>query len=440
MRQSVRIKPVDNMKTLFKLSAKTAFCKKTTLVVIIGIALAVAMMTIVLAMWQALVGFEDLIVYDIFASKGDYTVSQVEELVRSYPPRVQICYIAVIFSIITLAAAAIIIYGALHAKKRDVIKTASILSSLGIKSSWRSVFLLAQVLLPFCVAFPFGLIAGLLSSKAMVDKFNRMVCALMGLDNLMLFDGQCLLFIVLILVCCLTAALISGAAFAKHISKCAPIETVKAYGKINVSLKETRLDKQLQKRYSLCAKLAKANYYNNKAKYRVLSIIVSFAALVCTSLSLLKGYLTQYGMSSSVNKTITDNFISQFVDFAIIVLFISLFAACCCFCADFHERGKELAVLKSLGADKHIIRKSLCLEVLYHAVNAASYISVINILACVAFFLLFMSMNKYATFIIPLLEWIVLISVTGLIDVTLAVFMCASADKLDIINHIKSLL
>lgn len=417
------------MKTLLKLSVKTAFKPKNSILIIVGIALSAIMLTVVCSMWQALIDFEDLIVYDIIASKGNYTVAEIALLIKTYPPRVQICNIAVAFCAVSFCLAAAIIYGTMHTKKNEIIKTVSLLSSLGIKTAQKAIFLLLQAMVPFCVAFPIGIASGVTIAKSMLDDFNSKVCNLMGYDNIAFLGDNSAFYIMLILVLCALSALAAAAIFAAYVSKRSPIVTSQSCSKINVSLKETRIDKRLQNKYKVCAKLAKANYYNNKTKYKFFAIIVSCTSCVCVSLSLARRYLAQGKISSNASPVVTDNFISQFTAFALIVAFISLFAATCYFCADFAGRDKEFAIIKSLGADSKTIYKSLFIESLYHMINIGRFISVLDAAITLLLFFAFKSADSRLLFEIPVLEWAVSMALGAAVALILGAFMCVSTKK-----------
>ncbi len=427
------------MKTLLKLSTKSAFKTKNGIWVIVGIALSAVILTVVCSTWQMLIDFEDLIVYDIIASKGNYTVAETTSLIKTYPPRVQICNIAVIFCVVSSCVAAAIVYGSMHAKKNELTKTVSLLSCLGIKPRQKTVFLLLQAMLPFCVAFPIGTVSGMLIAKLMLDDFNGKVCNPMGYDNIAFLGDRIAFYIALIFALCALSVLAAAATFAAHVSKHSPIVTSRFYGKINVSLKETRIDKHLQSKYKICAKLGKSNYYNNKAKYRIFAIIISCASFLCVSLSLSRRYLAQGKISSNASPAVTDNFISQFTTFVLIVALTSLFAAACCFCADFAGRDREFAILKTLGADGKTVFKALFIESLYHMVNVGFYISVLNVSAALLLFFVFKSADSRSVFEIPALEWAISIVGDSVMTLTLCVFMCASAKRIKPSDCINSL-
>ncbi|MCD7830932.1 MAG: FtsX-like permease family protein [Firmicutes bacterium] len=434
------------MKAVLKISFGSILRNKRIMaVMLISIIFAVAVFVLISSVvdWvinaEALYEFEDL--------KRDRPNRSDEELweitVENLTDIERLEYVFLcIFKLFIVIAALLVIFAvgsAFKTTEGERTKILSVLSTLGATTWQKAVYLLLDVAIISIIGVPLGVLFGYLLSSAMLDFMNENFFYEIGLYGVEVFGKNSPLWVFSLERCFLVgfASVILAAAIpALKMIRRSAVEAAKSTNAINVSLRESRLDRLMERLFGVTGKLAAANYQNNKPRYRSFSMTISLSTLIFVLISLIFGYIPQLDLTFEEIPRCW--YILLYMLFASVFL-LCIFGASGSFYTNFKRRYSEFAALESLGMEKRSLSAMVAVEAIYYGVYTFVYITVGTIIAdIIIFYLLWVEEPFDFTFIIPIKEIGAAFGGVLLITLALSLFMSLSVRKIKTVELLKN--
>jgi ABC-type antimicrobial peptide transport system permease subunit len=312
-----------------------------------------------------------------------------------------------------------------------------VLSTLGAKQWHKATLLFLDALWVALMAIPLGISVGIAAIYPLIGILNRLFAAeYHSIDAIPFLHDTPALFIFVIATLSLITIALASLRPALRLFGGTAIEIAKSSNKINVSLKESLLDKLMAKKFGITGRLAATNYINNRRHYRQLSLSLSLSSLILVLFSLMVRYMTSNGVTTD-----GDPIAKQFyytVIFVILIIFsVSAFSAFCVLYVSFDRRKGEFAVLRSMGTEDAMLYKMVLLEALYYCVYMLIFIFLGSVVIDVTLYSFIVMGEPRTAFIFPLSEILIALGTVITVTAILCMIMTAVVKKSNIITELK---
>ncbi|MCD8055532.1 MAG: FtsX-like permease family protein [Clostridiales bacterium] len=432
------------MKAVLKISFGSILRNKRIMaVMLISIIFAVAVFVLISSVVDWIINAEAL--YEFEDLKRDRPNRSDEELweltVENLTDIERLEYVFLcIFKLFIVIAALLVIFAvgsAFKTTEGERTKILSVLSTLGATTWQKAVYLLLDVAIISIIGVPLGILFGYLLSSAMLDFMNENFFYEIGIYGVEVFGKNTPFWVFSLERCFLVgfaAVIIAAAIPALKMIRRPAVEAARATNAINVSLRESRLDRLMERLFGVTGKLAAANYQNNKPRYRSFSMTISLSSLIFVLISLLFGYLSQLN-----GEEISNNVkIFLYMLFALVFL-LCIFGASGSFYTNFKRRYSEFAALESLGMEKRSLSAMVAVEAIYYGIYTFVFIAVGTFaIDYAAYYFLWAWQPTEITFIMPTTEIGAAFGGVLLITLALSLFMSLSVRKIKTVELLKN--
>lgn len=415
--------------------------KRSCLVTLFVIFASVAFVTMHFVFWIALIDFQENLLYKkAVGSKLDYQdeINQqtLTENIKSDKSYISVYTISMLFIVAGTAVGTLSSGNALMINGNEKAKTLSSLTMLGAKKHDRVCYLMADAVIMSVVAIPLGMLSGFCFSAPLLSHLNDTVCIPLGLPRIVALQNSFVKYCVVILITVASSVLIASAIPALRLIKKPLVELAKAKDNINISLKETWLDRKMVYHFGAVGQLASASHQNNKGKYRALSLSVSMSCSLFVILALFRSYVLANG-TTSVSEMITEQFFKYFNLFVAIAFVLSISGACGLLYVRFLKRKPEFALLLSLGATRSQLRQTTLLEVLYYGINILLYVFLLVFIGDIIIFGVISTWTRNPSFIFPTAGIPTVVIVVMALLAAMSVLMLTVVSRVNVIDELK---
>ena len=210
------------------------------------------------------------------------------------------------------------------------------------------------------------------------------------------------------------------------------IEIAKGTDAINVSLRETPLDRFIERRFGIAGRLAAANFNNHRVKFKLIARSMSISALMFILFALFRVYLLQNNEQDTA-------FVFLFNFFYIFIgtLFAATFTgACALFYVHFNRRKSEFAMFRSMGMDTGEMARMVAVEGIYYGIYMFFYLLAGSLIVDGILFAALRLIDDYH-FVYPWLEMGIALGIILVIMLALSLFMTVSVKRINIIAELK---
>ena len=421
---------------IFRVSLATLwYRKRTTLFTLAGIFLAVILIVVTTVFSAAMldlmlnIGLFDVgTPVDSVPSASD--IAQIKEGDESYTMMLVIVALLMVLAVLSAVSA---ISSVLTAGAGEKTKTLSVLSTLGASKGQASVLLITDALALAVIAIPLGLVAGTFASIPMLSYLDRTTYAEFGMPHYVdtVTDGRAG-YLALTALLALLAILLAACKPIWRARKRASVEIARSTDAVNVSLRDSAVDRFMERRFGIAGRLAAANFNNHKVKFKLIARSMSVSALMFILFALFRVYLLQNNEQDQAFRFLF-NFFYIFVG----TLFAATFTGTCAlFYVHFNRRKSEFAMLRSMGMDAGEMARMVAVESIYYGIYMFVYLLIGSLIVDGILFGALTMMDDYH-FVYPWAEMGIALGVIVIITLLLSLFMTASVKRINIISELK---
>ncbi|MCD7747450.1 MAG: FtsX-like permease family protein [Firmicutes bacterium] len=432
------------MKAVLKISISSILRNKRVIaVMLVSIIFSVAVFVLISSVvdWvinaETLYTFEELKQYHPKRTDEELWETTIENLTDFENDGFALINIEKLFIVIAAILVVFAVGSAFKTTEGERTKILSVLSTLGATTWQKAVYLLLDVAIISIIGVPLGVLGGYFFSSAILDFMNENFFYEIGLYGVEVFGKNTPFWVFSLERCFLVgfASVILAAAIpALKMIRRPAVEAARSTNAINVSLRESRLDRLMERLFGVTGRLAVANYQNNKPRYRSFSMTISLSSLIFVLISLLFGYLSQLNGDDFPKSWYT----TLFMLFAAVFL-LCLFGASGSFYTNFKRRYSEFAALESLGMEKRSLSAMVAVEAIYYGIYTFVFIAVGTFaIDYAAYYLLWVTEPTEITFIIPIKEIGAAFGGVLLITLALSLFMSLSVRKIKTVELLKN--
>lgn len=409
--------------------------KRTTLFTLAGIFLAVILIVVTTVFSAAMLDlqiniglFDTGTPTDAVPSASD--IARIKSEDESYTMMLVIASLLMVLAVLSAVSA---ISSVLTAGAGEKTKTLSVLSTLGATKKQASLLLIIEALALAVIAIPLGLAAGVLASIPMLSYLDRTTYAAFGMphyvDTVTNSRAGYLAFTALLALIAILLAACKPIWRARNRSI---IEIAKSTDGVNVSLRETALDRFIERRFGIAGRLATANFNNHKVKFKLIARSMSVSALMFILFALFRVYLLQNNEQDTAF-----GFLFNFFYIFVGTLFAATFTGTCAlFCVHFNRRKSEFAMLRSMGMDGGEMARMVAVESIYYGVYMLAYLLAGSLIVDGILFAALRLMDDYY-FVYPWAEMGIALGVILVITLLISLFMTATVKRIHIIGELK---
>ncbi|MBE6652429.1 MAG: ABC transporter permease [Ruminococcaceae bacterium] len=415
--------------------ASLRYRKRSTLFSLVGIFLAVILIVVTAVFSVALL---DLMLNMTFFDMGTpldsiptaADIAQIKDGDDSYT--MMLVIVSLLMALAVLAAVSSI-SSVLTAGAGEKTKTLSVLSTLGASKEQTSILLITDALTLSVIAIPLGLAAGVLASVPMLSYLNRTTYAAFGMPHYVdTVTNRRAGYLALTALLALVAILLAACKPIWQARKRSSIEIAKGTDAINVSLRETPLDRFIERHFGIAGRLAAANFNNHRVKFKLIARSMSISALMFILFALFRVYLLQNNEQDTA-------FVFLFNFFYIFIgtLFAATFTgACALFYVHFNRRKSEFAMFRSMGMDTGEMARMVAVEGIYYGIYMFFYLLAGSLIVDGILFAALRLIDDYH-FVYPWLEMGIALGIILVIMLALSLFMTVSVKRINIIAELK---
>ncbi len=409
--------------------------KRSALFTLVGIFLAVILIVVTAVFSLALLDLSLNISFFDVETPIDHTPSaaDVSRMQQGDDSYLMMQVIVTLLLVLAVLAAVSSISSVLTAGAGEKTKTLSILSTLGATKEQASVLLITDALTLGLIAIPLGLAAGSLASIPMLSYLDRTTYATFGMPHYVdRVTSSRAVYLALTALLALLAILLAACKPIWRARKRSTIEIAKSTDGVNVALRETALDRFMERRFGITGRLAAANFNNHRVKFKLIARSTSISALMFILFALFRVYLLQNNEQDQAFRFLF-NFFYIFVG----ILFAATFmGTCALFYVHFNRRKSEFAMLRSMGMDGGEMARMVAVESIYYGIYMFFYLLVGSLIVDGVLFAALRLMDDYY-FVYPWREMGIALGVIIAITLMLSLFMTASVKRINIITELK---
>ncbi len=416
--------------------ASLRYRKRNTLFSLIGIFLAVILIVVTAVFSVAMLDLQmNTSLWDAGASV-DYIPSGAElsEIQKNDDSYHTVQLLVTLLLTLAVLGAVSSISSVLTAGAGEKTKTLSILTTLGATKGQISILLITDALALALIAIPLGLFVGSIASLPMLAYLDRTAYAAFGMPHYVDHVTKSRVgYLSITAVLSLLAILVAACKPIWKARKRSSVEIAKSTDGINVSLRETPLDRFMERHFGIVGRLAAANFTNHRVKFRLIARSVSISALIFILFALLRVYLLQLN-------DMNDAFRAMFTFFFIfvgIIFAVTFMGTCSLFYVHFNRRKSEFAMLRSMGMDSGEMVRMVIVESMYYGIYMFLYILVGSLVVDGIVYAAFSMMDRDYRFVYPWLEMGIAMGIVIVITLMLSLFMIFSVKRINIITELK---
>ncbi len=424
------------IKPIFRVSfASLWYRKRTTLFTLAGISLAVILIVVTTVFSAAMLDLMlNIGLFDVGTPIDSVpTASDIARIKNQDESYTMMQMIVSLLMVLAVLAAVSAISSVLTAGAGEKTKTLSVLSTLGASKEQTSVLLITDALALSVIAIPLGLAAGVLASVPMLSYLDRTTYATFGMPHYVdTVTNSRAGYLALTALLALLAILLAACKPIWRARKRSSVEIAKSTDAVNVSLRETVLDRFVERRFGIVGQLAAANFNNHKVKFKLIARSISISALMFILFALFRVYLLQ----NNEQDTAFD-FLFNFFYIFVGTLFAAAFTGTCAlFYVHFNRRKSEFAMLRSMGMDTGEMVRMVAVESVYYGICMFFYLLIGSLIVDGILFAALRLIDDYY-FVYPWAEMGVALGVIIAITLLLSLFMTAGVKRINIINELK---
>ena len=415
--------------------ASLMYRKRTTLFTLAGIFLAVILIVVTTVFGVAMLDLQvNIGLFDVGtppdSAPSASDIARIKGEDDSYAMMLVIVLLLIVLAVLSAVSS---ISSVLTAGAGEKTKTLSILSTLGASKGQTSVLLITEALVLAVIAIPLGLLVGSFASIPMLSYLDRTTYAVFDLPHYVdtVTNGR-VGYLALTALLALLAILLAACKPIWKARKRSSIEIAKSTDAINVSLRETPLDRFVERRFGITGRLAAANFNNHKTRFKLIARSMSVSALMFILFALFRVYLLQ-------NNERNESFSFLFNFFYIFVgtIFAATFTGTCAlFYVHFNRRKSEFAMFRSMGMDAGELARMVAVESVYYGIYMFFYLLIGSLIVDGILFAALRLIDDYY-FVYPLAEMGIALGVITVITLLLSLFMTASVKRINIIGELK---
>ncbi len=426
------------MRAIFNISFASLLRRpKRTSFLLIGVTLSVTMIVIICAFCLALVEVQYNILWAELSEKRAITGNELHQLILDHPDFALVISICILFVLITCAGAVFSIYGTLSLGLGEKAKTLSALSTLGAKRTHKAALMLLDAIWISIIAIPTGALIGTLAIRPINSTLGAQLARIYGENaRIALWSKNPTAFILCIAALCFFTVLVASLRPTARLLKGTSIDIAKSYDAINISLKDTFIDKLMVKLFGFKGRLAASNYCNNKKRYRQFSLSVSASSLVFILFSMLVIYVTDMGADVDSDPE-GMRFYLTVISVFMLIFTACFFSACCSLYVNFSRRRGEFAMLMSVGADNKTIYSMVIIEAVYYGLYMIIYIIAGAFISDIALYTVMKAEDPSLGFYFPATEILISCGAVIIITLLLSVFMVSVVKRINIVAELK---
>lgn len=424
------------LKPILRVSAASLwYRKRTTLFTLVGISLAVILIVVTTVFSVAMLDLEVNICMFSAEYPVDYvpTAAELDGIKAGDDAYRMMQVIVSLLMVLAILAATSSISSVLTAGAGEKTKTLSVLTTLGASKGQASVLLIADALALALVAIPLGLAAGSLASLPMLAYLDDTTYQAFGMPHYVdTVDGGRVGYLALTAILSLLAILLAACKPIWQARKRSSIEIAKSTDGVHVALRETPVDRFMERRFGLAGRLASANFHNHRDRFKLIARALSVSALMFILFALFRVYLLQINEQNQAF-----SFLFNFFYIFVGTLFAASFmGACALFYVHFNRRKSEFAMLRSMGMDGGQMTRMVAVEGIYYGIYMFFYLLIGSLAVDGVLWIAFNLMDEHA-FVYPWAEMGIALGVILIITLMLSLFMTASVKRINIINELK---
>ncbi len=427
------------VKPIIRLSfASLGYRKRSTLFSLIGIFLAVILIVVTTVFSAAMLDLMlNIGLFDVGTPIDSVPIaSDIARIKNEDESYTMMQMIVSLLMVLAVLAAVSAISSVLTAGAGEKTKILSVLSTLGASKEQTSVLLITDALALSVIAIPLGLAAGVLASVPMLSYLDRTTYAAFGMPHYVdTVTNSRAGYLALTALLALLAILLAACKPIWRARKRSSVEIAKStdgVSGVNISLRETTLDRFVDRRFGIAGRLAAANFNNHKVKFKLIARSMSISALMFILFALFRVYLLQNNEQDQAFRFLF-NFFYIFVG----TLFAATFmGTCALFYVHFNRRKSEFAMLRSMGMDGGEMARMVAVESIYYGIYMFFYLLVGSLVVDGILFAALRLMDDYY-FVYPWREMGIALGVIIAITLMLSLFMTASVKRINIITELK---
>ena len=409
--------------------------KRTTLFTLAGILLAVILIVVTTVFSAAMLDLMlNISLYDVgtptdsVLSASD--IARIKSEDESYAMMLVIVSLLMVLAVLSAVSA---ISSVLTAGAGEKTKTLSVLSTLGASKGQASVLLVTDALALSVIAIPLGLAAGVLASIPMLSYLDRTTYAEFGMPHYVdTVTNSRADYLALTALLALLAVLLAACKPIWRARKRSSIEIARSTDAVNVSLRETVVDRFMERRFGVAGRLAAANFNNHRVRFKLIARSMSVSALMFILFALFRVYLLQ-----SNEQDQAFDFLFNFFYIFVGTLFAATFTGTCAlFYVHFNRRKSEFAMLCSMGMDGGEMARMVAVESMYYGIYMFFYLLIGSLIVDGILFGALRMMDDYH-FVYPWAEMGIALGVIVIITLLLSLFMTATVKRINIITELK---
>lgn len=409
--------------------------KRTTLFTLAGISLAVILLVVTTMFSAAMLDLQvNIGLFDvgtpIESVPSAAVIAQIKNEDDSYTMMLVIVSLLMVLSILAAVSS---ISSVLTAGAGEKTKTLSVLSTLGASKGQASVLLIAEALALAVIAIPLGLFSGSLTSIPMLSYLDRTTYAQFGMPHYVdTVSSSRAGYLALTALLALLAILLAACKPIWRARKRSAIEIAKSTDAVNISLRETVVDRFMKRRFGIAGQLATANFNNHKVKFKLIARSMSVSTLMFILFALFRVYLLQNNEQDQAF-----GFLFNFFYIFVGTLFAATFTGTCTlFYVHFNRRKSEFAILRSMGMDAGTMARMVTVESIYYGIFMFFYLLVGSLIVDGFLFAALRLIDDYY-FVYPWAEMGIALGVLMVITLLLSLFMTATVKRINIIGELK---
>lgn len=422
--------------------------KRSCLVTLLAIILSVSLIVFNFVFWVSLADFNTNYYYKEFADRRvaagiEVVPEEIMSEVTSKFTYIRETALFMLFASTGVAVGAVSIGSALMINGNEKARTLSSLKMLGAKKRDGLCFLMADAMLMAVFAIPFGMGLGFAMSSPMLSYLNTDICTPLGLPHISMLQGiDAVKYSLIIALISLVAVSLAAIVPALELIKKPLVELAKAKDDINVSLKETWLDRKITYLFGTAGQLASASYQNHKKRYRVFSLSIALSCSLFLLLKLFCAYILQNG-GGFRSKDVTERFFGRFDIFSATIFLLSVLGASGLLYVRFMQRKPEFSLLRSLGATKPQLRRMVFVETIYYCVNILATITAVTFIGDAALYInLYIIYTAYGSvrnlsFIFPTAGIPTVVIVVMALLAAMSALMLTVVSRVNVIDELK---
>lgn len=409
--------------------------KRATLFTLAGIFLAVILIVVTTIFSAAMLDLQiNIGLFDVGtptdAVPPASDVARIKNEDESYAMMLVIVSLLMVLAVLSATSS---ISSVLTAGAGEKTKTLSVLSTLGATKGQASVLLITEAVALAVVAIPLGLLAGSLASIPMLSYLDRTTYAEFGMPHYVdtVTDGRAG-YLALTALLALLAILLAACKPIWRARKRSSVEIAKSTDAVNISLRETVVDRFMERRFGVAGRLAAANFNNHKVRFKLIARSMSVSALMFILFALLRVYLLQNNEQDQAF-----DFLFNFFYIFVGTLFAATFTGTCAlFYVHFNRRKSEFAMLCSMGMDGGEMARMVIVESMYYGIYMFFYLLIGSLIVDGILFGALRMMDDYH-FVYPWAEMGIALGVIVVITLLLSLFMTATVKRINIITELK---